>query len=134
MRTHLRLAAALGAALAAAGCSGSSAPGGARMCTEIGCSNGLLVRLAGTPAGPVRVEILGDGGAARHVYECGKPVECADGVFFAELASGDVRVRVTSAAGTLTHAARPAYVLTRPNGPDCPPVCRQATLTVPLPA
>lgn len=121
------------AVLLAAACSGPFDPSGS-VCTGIGCDSGLTVRLEGTPpAGPVRVELLTSDGGARYVYDCPEPGRCAAGAFFPGFTGDYVRVRVTTASGAVTREARPAYTETRPNGPDCPPACRTATVTVPLP-
>ena len=133
MRLHIAFAAAFAASLLAAGCSSPANPGG-RFCTEIGCDSGLTIRLDGPPqAGPVRIELLTSGSGPRYVYDCPDAGGCATGAFFPGFTGDYVRVRVTTASGTATREARPAYTESRPNGADCPPVCRTATVTVPLP-
>lgn len=109
---------------------------GDHACTEIGCSDGINVHLAALPAGAYTVEILtsGVGDGVSYSYSCAGGTGCRQDIFFPELVLDRIIVRVTTSAGTrLTEIANPQYISSRPNGPDCPPVCRQATVTAELP-
>ena len=60
---------------------------------------------------------------------------CQQDVFFIGLIADRLFVRVTAATGSvLTEIANVPYVSSRPNGPHCDPDCRQATVTVQVPA
>jgi hypothetical protein len=106
------------------------------VCTRIGCSSGLTIRFdAVPPPGAYRVELLPAGeGGPRYVVECPDASRCTGGATFPGFTGDYVVVRVTTARGVLTREVRPTYTESRPNGPDCPPVCQQATVAVPLPA
>ena len=132
-RSGTLLAAVL--ALSAAACS-SVVGSGDTVCTRMGCSSGLTVRIdAAPPPGAYRVELLPAGEAGpRYVVECPDASRCAGGATFPGFTGDYVVVRVTTARGVLTREVRPTYTESRPNGADCPPVCQQATVAVPLPA
>lgn len=111
------------------GCNGLAGP---TACTEIGCESGLEVVLENAPAVPFRVEAEVPGQQGLYVFDCPDPARCGR-VFFAAFTPDYVRIRVTTAAGTVARDVRPQYAEARPNGPDCPPLCRTATVAVPLP-
>ncbi|HEX7024684.1 MAG TPA: hypothetical protein VF187_07690, partial [Gemmatimonadales bacterium] len=70
-----------------------------------------------------------------YAYDCAGGATCQQDIFFPELVLDRIIVKVTTALGSrLTEIANPEYVNSQPNGPDCPPVCRQATVTAQLPA
>jgi hypothetical protein len=99
-----------------------------RGCTLIGCGDGLTVVLANAPAGEFAVEVRVPGAAARR-QECASAAACStmrfDGVVAAE-----ATVAIITPTGEVTRTVRPEYVVSRPNGPDCEPTCRQARVTV----
>ena len=87
---------------------------GSTQCTLIGCTDGITVHLTALPTGPYRGEILGSG---------------PDGLSY----TYDI-VGVTTPLGTrYTEIANPVYTTSGPNGQDCPPICRQASVTAQLP-
>jgi hypothetical protein len=105
-----------------------------KACTEIGCDDGLRVQLDGAPAGGiVRVELLpaGDTGP-RYVVECAATQGCANGAWFPGFTGDYAVVRVTTSDGSVSREVRPTYAVMQPNGPDCPPTCRTASVTVSL--
>lgn len=99
-------------------------------CTLIGCDGGLSVRLSSTPTGAFRVEALTEG-AAPAVIECGSAAACAP-LFFPGVDAEHVTIRVTTAAGTRAQQFTPDYDDLYPNGRDCGPACKQATVTFQL--
>lgn len=109
----------------------------AEVCTLIGCSSGLTVQLTSPPVGAYSVEILPDAPAGNATYrvECGGAAPpCAAEVFFPDLIVSSARVRVTTTLGTVTHDVGPVtYRTSFPNGPQCDPGCRRATVTVGIP-
>lgn len=124
MRTRSLLFSATAALLA--GC----IPSGA--CTLIGCEDGLSVRFSRPPAGAFRVVATVPGGLAV------QPIDCADAstclLMFPGLVAGEVTLRLVTAQGTLTQQFQPRYQDVYPNGRRCGPACRQATVTIQLPA
>jgi hypothetical protein len=103
-----------------------------RVCTEIGCSNGLHVTFGATPVAGTVVQAEIPGGAPWRV-ECGVDQQCEHRVFFPDLRPDWVMIRITSPAGELLHEVRPQYVESRPNGPGCEPTCFNATVELSLP-
>jgi len=105
-------------------------------CSLASCSNGLTVHLSALPNGPYRVEIflLGPGQQPAHAYDCPSG-QCGQDLTFPDLVPDHAWVRVTTSAGVrTTEFPTIAYEVFRPNGPDCPPSCRRATVTLDLPA
>lgn len=106
-------------------------------CTAIGCTSGLTVHLPVLPAGAYTIEVLvagtGDGGPT-YAYTCAGGPQCRQDVFFPELVLSHPIVRVTTSVGSrLTEIPNLTYETSRPNGPDCAPECRTATITAQLP-
>jgi len=108
---------------------------GSRACTLIGCQDGLRVTLARVPAVPFRVEVRSTSNASTaYVYDCPDPVRCAPDIFFADFGGAQAFVTVATAAGSRTTTFEQIeYRVSRPNGADCPPECRQAAVTVDVP-
>jgi hypothetical protein len=102
-------------------------------CTLIGCESGLFVQITGTPAGAYRVEAIGAGSEVLHFVNCPSAEACAGGAVFRDFFPESVTIRVTTAAGTTTQSVQPTYTDSQPNGPNCPPTCRQGSVTVALP-
>jgi hypothetical protein len=128
MRIATSLSVAAVAGLFATACS-ILAPG----CTLRGCGPSLTVELTATPASPFRIEALAVGSDDRRVFECLDVRNCVAGAWFQDFTPEEVVIRVTTEAGSAEHTVRPVYETHRPNGPRCEPVCRQATVRVPLP-
>ena len=112
-----------------AGCSRSAPP--ERACTLIGCEDGLAVVIEGAPQGPYRVEARAEGEAPR-VQECPSTASCGR-IFFADFLPAEVTVEVIAGGSASSRTVRPAVETLEPNGPGCPPICRQARVIVPWP-
>jgi hypothetical protein len=105
-----------------------------QVCTLIGCADPLAVHLSATPVGPFQVTLLVDGVVQAEVT-CPGVTNCRDVVFFQIAPTDRVSVRVTTATGTrVTDFAKITYTHRRVNGPDCPPDCLNAAITVQVPA
>lgn len=97
-----------------------------RVCTQIGCDSGLAVTLASPPATPFLVEAFVFPGGSRQAKTC-NATPC--NVFFQNFTPATVRIDVIAGTDTVTRDFTPAYALSRPNGPQCDPECRNATVT-----
>jgi hypothetical protein len=110
---------------------------GDKVCTAAGCYTGLTVHLASKPTQPYRVEVSTDGGPTPYtvyVYDCPNPQACTQDPTFPAFIPERLSVRITvGAASRLDESVRPNWATAQPNGPTCPPTCRQATITVALP-
>lgn len=153
-------------AAAASACSGaSSSPTEPepRVCTDIGCHDGLVLRFrpdAGWAPGAYRVRLeidgsaiscegqlplrscdtgntfscshssvrIGESGCALPVEQHGLAQVFIDSTTVKSLAFSIERDGVEIAHTTL----QPSYQRSQPNGPDCPPVCANALIVVPL--
>jgi hypothetical protein len=119
--------AALAAVVLAAGC-GSDA---VSVCPLLGCMSGLTVHLASLPAAPFRLEITVDGDLdVVYSYDCTTAVRCNQDVMFPGLTADNVHVTVRVGNAVRSTDAAPSYIRSHPNGPNCPPECLTATITV----
>ena len=113
---------------AAAGCDDGIGP---QACTLIGCVDGLSVEVSGlTSSGPVTVVVTAPDGSSRSAT-----VTCAGSSCpfqFANFSPASVTIDVTAGSQSRQVTRQPEYQLTRPNGPECPPECRTARVTVAL--
>jgi hypothetical protein len=97
-----------------------------QVCTLVGCFDGLTVAVASAPATPFRIEAFVLGGGPRYGQTCsGTP--CS--VFFPDFTPERVSIERIAGADTVRREFNPTYTLSRPNGPNCSPECRQATVT-----
>lgn len=108
------------------------------VCTLIGCLSGLTVELNSLPVGAFTVEVLPDAPIANpptYRVECpGVSEPCSSSILFPDLFPARVRVRVTTSLGSVTHpATNVSYNTTYPNGRQCSPACRRATIAVDIP-
>ena len=118
-----RIATILLAGLAAA-CSSTNAPD-ERMCTLIGCSSGLSIAIEGPADGPFTIEA--SDGSVMETFACPAGARC-ERATFDEFTPEQVTVRVIAGGDTATTTSTPTYTTLQPNGPGCPPTCRQATV------
>jgi hypothetical protein len=102
-------------------------------CTLIGCNSGLIVALAQAPTSAYRIEVFSTPDGPHYVFDCPNPAQCVPEAMFDDYMPASVTIRVTTSAGTREQTAQPAYSVSRPNGPNCEPECRQARVTVALP-
>ena len=102
-------------------------------CTEIGCSNGLVVQFSGAhQPGPWTVEVSATGEAPRTV-SCAAGVHCGP-AFYENFLPSVITVRVTANNKTEEHAnITPTPRTVRPNGLQCDPECNQPIVTVSFP-
>ncbi|HEU4989472.1 MAG TPA: hypothetical protein VFT41_06805 [Gemmatimonadaceae bacterium] len=103
-----------------------------RACTLIGCDSGITIMLSGTAAASVtRVEVSAPGDTTR-AHDCTSTSPCTGtfGVWFANYTPATVTVHLVMATDSRTYTITPTYKDQQPNGPDCPPVCHQATLSI----
>jgi len=128
-RTRLRAAATLAVAAALLACGD---PAG-RACTEIGCSDGLYVELQGTPGAALEV-VASTLSAEERSAGCIVPPAGSCVVAFDGFVPQEVTLAVLGGDRPVSVTVEPAYEDLQPNGPGCPPICRQATVEVDLEA
>ncbi len=127
-RVVLGLAIAL-TALAAACDEDASGP---RACTLIGCQSGLTLDLSGDLPADFTIRLSADSDSTRTI-ECDPAHPCEPTVFVSDFTPPRVFIEIDGADLGFRQEFVPEYVTSRPNGPDCPPECRQARLDVVLP-
>jgi hypothetical protein len=137
IRTRRRSLIAMLSLAMLASCSGGSLFGnGPKVCTLIGCLNGLQVQLVQPVIGTYRVELFANATDTQplRTYDCAGG-GCGSYVVFDDISLTSAVVRVTSSRGVrTTQFASIVYTSTpNPNGPDCGPPCTQATVTADVP-
>jgi hypothetical protein len=111
----------------------SCAPG-ATACTMIGCDDGWNVELiGGTLPAAYTVQVRVDGQVAAAV-ECGPTNPCARTMFLPGITAEQAELEIIGADLNLRWVVTPTYQTFQPNGPNCPPTCRQARVQVQLSA
>lgn len=101
----------------------------------MGCVDGLGVELEGMVPEAYRIEavaadgqtLAGDCPNGEAMVNCGRQQ-----VFFEAFAPEEVTITVTWDGGSASETYRPDYQTVLPNGPGCPPECKQATVELPL--
>lgn len=118
-----------GALLCLAGCTSNAEP--QQICTLIGCENGLAVEVNHSlqQSFTVNVRVANQ---TVHTFRCDPGQQCR--AFVANQTPDEVTVSVDAGGGQppASRTYRPEYRMNRPNGPDCPPECKQATVTLTL--
>ena len=103
---------------------------GPSACTLIGCT-GLVVEVTGAPGQtPVTVVVTAPDGSTRSATCNSTTGTCP--VSFPDFTPASVTIRVSTGTQTIELTRQPMYEVSRPNGPACPPECRNARVTVGL--
>ena len=99
-------------------------------CTLIGCT-GLVIEVTGAPAQTaVTVVVTAPDGSTRSTTCTSATGTCP--VSFPDFTPASVTIRVLTGTRTIEETRQPMYEVSRPNGPGCPPECRNARVTVGL--
>lgn len=106
----------------------SQPPPPSQVCTLIGCESGLSVVVEPTPQGSYTV--IAEAGDTTRTVECTAQRQCAEGAFFSDFTPTNATIRVIAGSDTTEQAVTPVYDTAQPNGPECPPTCRQGSVTV----
>jgi hypothetical protein len=103
---------------------------GPSTCTVIGCT-GLVVEVTGVQSQtPVTVVVTAPDGSTRSATCTSATSTCP--ISFPDFTPATVTIRVSTGTQTTEETRQPTYDVTRPNGPACPPECRNARVTVAL--
>ena len=103
-----------------------------RVCSLVGCTSELTVRLIGVPQTEYVLEIRSPG-SDPIVFECDPEAPCESVLRLRDFAPESVEVSIRSDAGSTTQVFEPDYTEDYPNGPDCEPLCLTATIRVSMP-
>jgi hypothetical protein len=98
-------------------------------CTDIGCTTGLRVAIQGTPAESFTITATAPESEPQ-VIECSPANPCR--LLFPDYTPAQVTITYESATTTVEQMFEVGYERQRPNGPDCPPECLTATVTIKL--
>jgi hypothetical protein len=127
MRRMIQVLTAAGCLMGGCGNVTSEAPPVVRACTKIGCSSGLAIEVNTSLQQAFTVNVR-SGTQVIHTFRCEPGQPCRS--FAENQTPATVTVTVESASGPVSKQFTPEYRINRPNGPDCPPDCRQATVTL----
>ena len=101
---------------------------GPSACTLLPCT-GLVVEVTGAPGlTPVTVVLTAPDGSTRSATCTGATGTCP--VSFHDFTPASVTIRVSAGTQTTEVTRELMYEVTRPNGPGCPPDCRNARVIV----
>ena len=117
-------------------CDDPGSPGSPLLvCNQIGCTEGLSVRVSGDTTGSLTIEVS----VAFPSFVDPQEMRCAPmngscGAFFENFVhETTLTIRVLNGDNTVAvRQVNPLYEVHRPNGPDCPPECRQAVVEIVL--
>lgn len=96
-------------------------------CTLIGCSSGMRVLIEGSVPERYTVHVNAGSGTLR-TLECTSGTACD--VFIENETPTEVVVRITWGDHDREWTVQPTYRDQQPNGPGCPPTCRQGTVAI----
>jgi hypothetical protein len=115
---------ALALALGSSGCN----PFAPRVCTLIGCADGLRVSFDEPIAGPVTVTAILPGGGSR-TLTCESASTCSF-VEFEDFRPGEVTITVAAEGLFVARTYRPRYEPRYANGEDCGVTCVRAEVVI----
>jgi len=98
-------------------------------CTLIGCTDGINILLRSSLPNSATIEISYNGMSKS--ISCAQSLCSANNIFFENIMPASFSVKVSNNGEVLhesTHS--PTYKSNQPNGPDCPPDCKQAEITI----
>ncbi len=103
---------------------------GLQVCNQVGCDDGVMVTLTGEVPPIFTIKISGPDLETRTFeWDCvSNPCRGWRGAFLANETPSEVTVEVSWEGGTVTSTFKLEYEIHQPNGPDCPPTCRQAQI------
>jgi hypothetical protein len=116
------------AGLALSGCASST--NASRVCKLESCEAGLSIDVRGDRGGDINVRINAADGQSK-TFDCdAEAPSCSS--FFADYTPENVSVTITKKESNIIKSYQVTYHNERPNGDDCPPVCKQGHIDVML--
>lgn len=98
-------------------------------CPDRGCANGLRLTFdSPLPDGTIVTLELGE---VPWTVVCGSDVDCSESLFFEDLRSEFLVVRVRTGSSESRYTIEPAYGVQDPDGPHCPGECHYAEVAIP---
>ncbi len=98
-------------------------------CTLIGCTDGLTVQIEGTLPTAFVLEAVAPAGPPV-IVECPDSALCGSNIFLEGFTPEEVTIRLSFDSDSVSETFNPFYETYLPNGPDCPPECLVASVTV----
>ena len=99
------------------------------ICTQIGCTDGLTVQIEGTLPTAFVLEAVAPVGPPV-IVECPDSALCGSNIFLEGFTPEEVWIRLSFDSNSVSETFNPVYETFQPNGPDCPPECLVASVTV----
>ena len=91
------------------------------------CDDVLIVEMEGQLPDEFTLTAEADGEEPR-IRECSPSTSCGSTFSFEDFTPSQVKLTFQSVAGSIEQTFSPDYEVVTPNGPDCPPKCRQGTV------
>lgn len=102
-------------------------------CTQIGCLNGIRMEIEGEiPVGTRFTLTPTDPGGVARSITCDAESPCQSVIQVEDFTPESFTVSATGPDLDYEQTFAPDYETLQPNGPDCPPTCRVATIVVDL--
>ena len=99
-----------------------------RACTLIGCTDGLSVFATNSRSDSVTIVVRSATGEVLATIGCRPNAPC--GTQLQNQTPATVTVTTQTSQGSSTVTFTPQYIINQPNGPECGPTCRQATINL----
>jgi len=99
------------------------------VCTDAGCFDGLTVQIEGTLPTAFVLEAVAPAGPPV-IVECPDSAMCGSNIFLEGFTPEEVTIRLSFDSDSVSETFNPFYETNQPNGPDCPPECLVASVTV----
>lgn len=99
------------------------------ICTLIGCTDGLTVQIEGMLPTTFVLEAVAPVGPPV-IVECPDSALCGSNIFLEGFTPEEVTIRLSFDSDSVSETFNPFYETYQPNGPDCPPECLVASVTV----
>ena len=104
-------------------------------CPLLACESGVTIHLSSAPNGPFRIDITPLSPiSVVYSIDCNAAARCGQDVFFPGLVADRFTITVTVGSTTQKTDVTAEHTSFRPNGPNCPPDCRKATVSARVPA
>lgn len=98
-------------------------------CTKIGCSDGISLVLNKVLPESAIIEFSFEGSS--QTLTCAQLPCFGNTIFIADKTPSQLSIKISNDGSVLHESSHtPTYTINTPNGPDCPPDCKQAQLAI----
>lgn len=99
-------------------------------CTKIGCSDGIALKLSSSLPTSSTIEIITESGTLK-TLSCDQGFCTGNFVMIEGITPEQFTIKISNNGAVLHESShQPTYTINKPNGPDCPPDCKQTELNI----